>query len=797
MWRIYSPELKKAVVRFFYTYFLLLISVCAFAQNGKIVGQVLTSDNKPAFNVTVSLKGRAIGAMTDEQGNFIIPKVRTGKYTLVASFVGLKSQEQAIEVLENETTTVSFMLQESSNELEEVVVRSAQNPYHSNQVSSTLRISEPILEAPQNIQVITGKVMAIQQITSLSDGLIRNVSGATRLEHWGDAYARVNMRGSRASAFRNGMNITSTWGPLTEDMSFVDHIEFVKGPAGFMMSNGEPAGMYNVVTKRPTGVTKGEASMLLGSYDFYRASVDLDGKFSDKLLYRFNVMGQSKKSFRPYEYNNRFSIAPVITYKFSDKTSLTAEYVYQHAKMSNVGSYYVFAKDGYAVLPRNFTLSDPGLEPTNIDDHNLTLNFQHQLNNRWKLTAQVAYFDYKQTGSSMWPAYGGGEPDEAGYIIRSVSNWDASNVSKYGQFFLNGEEQTGKVHHRILAGLDYGDKKYLADWNQSHNLDTSKSFNIYSPTYGSPANGYPNFDRSKPLAERAGIYGTLAQTYMGVYLQDELGFFENRLRLTIAGRFTYAKDNQYNTITSDHKVTPRFGLSASIDKNTSVYALYDQTFLPQTGVLRSGGRIKPISGNNLELGFKRDWFGGKWNTTLAIYRILKNNQLSPDPSNAAGQNFVLQLGQTQTEGIEFDLRGEIAPGLSLIANYALTDSKVTKETSDAKVGDKIAGYAKHNANAWLTYKIQKGVLKGTGFSAGFNYQGDRTTWSWASTGYGQLPNYFKLDGGIYWENNRFNVTANVFNVLNTYLYTGAAYGTYYYWQAEPGRNSRIGLTYKF
>lgn len=797
MWRISSPKFKKAVVRFFYTYFLLLTSICAFAQHGKIAGQVLTSDNKPAFSVTVSLKGRSIGAITDEQGNFNIPRVKAGKYTIVASFVGLQSQEQSIQVLENETATVSFMLQESSNELQEVVIRSAQNPYHSNQVSSTLRISEPILEAPQNIQVITGKVMAIQQITSLSDGLIRNVSGATRLEHWGDTYARVNMRGSRASSFRNGMNITSTWGPLTEDMSFVDHVEFVKGPAGFMMSNGEPAGMYNVVTKRPTGVTKGEASVLMGSYDFYRASADLDGKFSDKVLYRFNVMGQSKKSFRPFEYNNRFSVAPVITYKFSDKTTLTAEYVYQHAKMSNVGSYYVFAKDGYAVLPRNFTLSDPGLEPTHINDHNLTLNFQHQFNNRWKLTAQAAYFNYKQQGSSMWPAYGGGEPDEAGNIIRSVSNWDASNVSKYGQLFLNGEEQTGKVHHRILAGLDYGDKKYLADWNQSHNLDIPESFNIYRPTYGSPANGYPNFDRSKSLAERAGIYGTLAQTYMGVYVQDELGFFENRLRLTIAGRFTYAKDNQYNTITSDNKVTPRFGLSASIDKNTSVYALYDQTFLPQTGVLRSGGRIKPISGNNLELGFKRDWLGGKWNTTLAIYRILKNNQLSPDPSNAAGQNFVLQLGQTQTEGIEFDLRGEIAPGLSLIANYALTDSKVTKETSDAKVGDKIAGYAKHNANAWLTYKNQKGVLKGTGFSAGFNYQGDRTTWSWAATGYGELPDYFKLDGGIYWENNRINITANVFNVLNTYLYTGAAYGTYYYWQAEPGRNSRIGLTYKF
>ena len=42
-------------------------------------------------------------------------------------------------------------------------------------------------------------------------------------------------------------------GPLTEDMSMVERIEFVKGPAGFMLANGDPSGFYNVVTKKPSG----------------------------------------------------------------------------------------------------------------------------------------------------------------------------------------------------------------------------------------------------------------------------------------------------------------------------------------------------------------------------------------------------------------------------------------------------------------------------------------------------------------------------------------------------------------
>ncbi len=65
----------------------------------------------------------------------------------------------------------------------------------------------------------------------------------------------------RLPPFRNGMNVKMPWGPLLEDMSMVERIEFVKGPASFMLANGEPTGFYNIVTKKPTGITKGEATI--------------------------------------------------------------------------------------------------------------------------------------------------------------------------------------------------------------------------------------------------------------------------------------------------------------------------------------------------------------------------------------------------------------------------------------------------------------------------------------------------------------------------------------------------------
>ncbi len=118
--------------------------------------------------------------------------------------------------------------------------------------SATLRLAQPLITVPQNIQVITSSLLNERQITNLDEGLMSLTSGITRIEHWG-AYSRFNARGARLAAFRDGMNITTTWGPMTEDMAFVERVEFVKGPAGFMMSNGEPAGLYNVVTKKTFG----------------------------------------------------------------------------------------------------------------------------------------------------------------------------------------------------------------------------------------------------------------------------------------------------------------------------------------------------------------------------------------------------------------------------------------------------------------------------------------------------------------------------------------------------------------
>lgn len=792
---------------------MLLMLTAGYVQAQQITsvikGRIVTSDGHGASSVTVKLIGKPYGATSNESGEYTIQKVKPGKYIMRVSAIGLTTQEKIVELTGTEPLVVDFILKEDLSTLEEVNISSNSKKYKVDNPSSSLRLNEPLKDIAQNIQIVNSSVLADQQVVSMSDGLIRNVSGAVRLEHWGDLYTNISMRGSQIQAFRNGFNVVASyWGPLTEDMSFVDHIEFVKGPAGFMVSSGDPSGLYNVVTKKPSGQRKAEVSLSTGSYGFYRGTLDLDGKLSNdgRLLYRLNVAGQSKKSFRDYESNDRYSIAPVISYQIDDQTKIIAEYALQHAEMTNVGSYYVFSPNGFATKPANFTQVAPGLPLTKINDHSLFVNLNHNISDNWKLTAAVSYFNYQQNGGSMWRT----RVDSDDTMIRYASIWDARSTMTMGQAFVNGTVVTGPVTHRILAGIDLSNKNYLADWGQSHDLDTDANpFDNNNPNYGIPSNGFPEFDRTQSLNTRAAIAGGIQTSESSsIYAQDELGFFDNKLRVTLAGRYTTIKQAYYGS-TEAKRFTPRAGFSFSIDNQTSVYGLYDQAFIAQAAArLVSGGSVKAITGNNLEFGIKRDWSkDGNWNTTVSVYRVLKNNEATPTATSTPANPESFLLGQKRAQGIEFDLRGEIIPGLTMIANYALTDSRVNKvgadvpATTNISKGDIIPGYAKHTANAWLNYKLQNGPLKGTGISGGFTFYGDRETdtWSAGAENLQRLPDYFKLDGGLFWENSKLRVNMNVFNILDEYLYSGSfdSYTNSYYTQAEAPRNYRLSLAYKF
>lgn len=762
-----------------------------FAQSGIIKGKITTSDGMAAEFVSVVLKGTTKGSVADAEGNYQISNVKEGSYTVQATFVGLKTTSKKVSVTNGQTQNLDFVLEANANQLQEVMVSANPSKYVSDYPSISMRLKTPLLELPQNIQVVTAQTLKDQQIFDMSEGVTRNVSGAARSEHW-ETYARISMRGSRLAAFRNGMNVTEVWGPLTEDMSMVERIEIVKGPAGFMLASGEPSGFYNVVTKKPTGITKAEATMTVGSFGTYRSSMDFDGKLSNdgKVLYRLNLMGQMKGTHRNYEFNNRVSVAPVIKFQINPSTSLTAEYTYQGVKMSPIGSAYAFSPKGIDDLPYDFTPLEPNMKMTNINDQSLFLTLSHAINDNWKFTGQLAYLHFDQEGESLWAAGFSGDT-----LQRTANNWDILGQTRVGQFFMNGDVQTGALKHRILTGIDMGNKDFYHDWSQYGAIG---NLNIYNPVYGQiPAKNYTVYDRGLSVKERGVHYNNV---YTAFYAQDEIRLFNDKLRVTLAGRYTTTNDiDPYSGTIGTGKFTPRFGLSYSLDKSTSVYAVYDESFIPQAGGTFEGKKFDPIIGDNKEVGIKKEWLDGRWNVSVSLYRITKNNVLTADPNH---QNFSIQLGQTRTQGIEFDVRGQIFTGLDVTINYAFTDAKITKDTDGSQVSKQVAGTDKHISNAWLNYRVQSGNATGLGISFGVQNASGRTNW------YGvynkdvdpSMPVYTRFDGAISYQLNKFGIALNVNNIFDAYLITGGAYYPWnksYYAQIEAKRNARLSINYKF
>lgn len=788
-----------------------IFSVAHAQSKLKIDGILVNERSEPISGATIKLSNTGVTTSTDSEGRFVFHKLSPNTYTIEIKAFGYSKHNFKAVLTDQDNHLGEIKLSDQSESIDEVAVygKYYQN-YKFDSISGSLRLKTPILELPQNIQVISSDLMADQQVFDIVDGITRNISGATRQGHWDNQYANIRMRGSKIPAFRNGMNIEASWGPTAEDASMIERIEFVKGPAGFMLASGEPGGFYNVVTKKPTGHTKGSVTLNTGSFDLYRGAVDLDGRItkSNKLLYRLNVAAQKKGFFTKYNNSKRLIVAPVLTYNIDSLTSITAEYTFQGSSYLSNGN-YTFSPKGFADpdIANDFFYGDPGMEPGKLRDHSAYLYFDRKLSQKWKFHAQAAYFNFDMKATSTWLNYMTANGD----MPRYYSTADEHGENKFGQFSFNGEEQTGGIRHRILAGVDYGNKKFWGDFSSILDSIPSDPLNVYNPVYGIPESVFPKVDRSLSVKERAKSQNYITtSSYTSFYVHDEMAFLEDRLKLSLGLRFTTSSvvSKTGADPVKDKVWSPRVGVNYLITPSTSAYALFDQSFVPVAGTDWEGNVFKPIRGNSMEAGVKKEWGGGKWISTLSAYEIKRKNATVPDPDPShvvGGTTFQIQLGETKTRGIEFDITGEIVKGLNVNANYALTDSKISKDTKAEKIGNITPNTAKHTANAWVTYRLQQGPLKGVGFIGSVQGMFHRAI---GTTKESNFKNYLRTDGGISYQRSRYNISLMVNNLLdNRKLMTAGSTAAknakipgsvdYYSYIVEARRNFRLGITYKF
>ncbi|MEO0868979.1 MAG: TonB-dependent receptor, partial [Cyanobacteria bacterium J06642_11] len=295
----------------------------------------------------------------------------------------------------------------------------------------------------------------------------------------------------------------------------------------------------------------------------------------------------------------------------------------------------------------------------------------------------------------------------------------------------------------------------------------SEDFQIFSPNYD-PRRFFPEDDfLSGPLP---GTNTTTQTTTVGLYGQAQLNLAD-RLLVIAGGRFDFADQAFQDTAgrlnvptdpitTYDTAFSPRIGVVLKPVDNVSLYASYTESFNPTLAQDVEGNAFVPETGKQFETGIKANLFNDRLSLGLAYYQLRRANVTTQDNAN---EGFQIQVGEQASDGVEFDLIGEILPGWNIVANYAYTDARVT-EDNEITPGTRLINAPEHSANLWTSYEIQRGELAGLGAAIGVSFQGDRN---------GDLrdpfvlPSYTRTDASIFYRREHFSTQLNFRNLFNT------------------------------
>ena len=148
------------------------------AQKFTVKGTVKTQTGEPIPGVTVAVKGKSMGTITDANGNYTLDTPGATS-VLVFSFVGLKSQEIAV----NSKSTINVTLEEESIGLEEVVAVGYGTMKKSDLTGSvsSVKSSQVENEKPQVLQdILRGNIAGLQV------GFSTSAKGGGNMELRGD-----------------------------------------------------------------------------------------------------------------------------------------------------------------------------------------------------------------------------------------------------------------------------------------------------------------------------------------------------------------------------------------------------------------------------------------------------------------------------------------------------------------------------------------------------------------------------------------------------------------------------------
>lgn len=639
--------------------------------------------------------------------------------------------------------------------LDEVQVRSDRQPdssYNPPTATSATKIEAPLRDIPQTVNVVPQSLLRDQAAQSMQDAL-KAVPGVG-FSHGDGQRDQVTIRGFSAIAdqFVDGLRDDALY---FRDLSNIEQIEVLKGPASVLYGRGSSGGLINRITKKP-GVNLSEVGLTLGRWNQRRGEFDLARAPQDSAVsYRLTGAIERADSYRDQQFLDRKALAASVLIKPSSDTSvlLQADYL----KDSRLTDFGIPAYQGRPVnvSPGTYygaaNARDVDVSRAEVASLGATLN--HRISDSLSLRNALRFYDYSL--------------DRNNTLVGSVNekaltaSLTRGNVQRDESGFFNQTELTQKLElagmkHQLLYGFEFGrQSKDLLSYSQA-NVATVSLFNPVLPTLPLRING-------KPSADNHSVFKVAS-----LYLQDLVSI--NSQWKALAGvrydRFQQETHERQpgkpDLGRTDTAWSPRVGLVYQPSSAWSYYASWSKSFQPSGetfALAANNAQLAPEKTTSQEVGVKWDLPDGKASVTASLFKLERTNIKSVDPVS----NTVVPLGVQRTNGLELTFAGEIAPSWQVWAGYAFLDGEMT--TSPAvDAGQPVQGKRptltpRQSVNLWMT----KALGHGFGLGGGLNYVGAR----FANPGNTvTLPGYTTVDAMAYYRMGPWDVQLKLNNLLD-------------------------------
>ncbi|MDX5630040.1 MULTISPECIES: TonB-dependent siderophore receptor [unclassified Brenneria] len=597
--------------------------------------------------------------------------------------------------------------------------------------TSGTKTATELVKTPQSVSVVTRDQMDVQDVSSVSQALRYTPGVFTEYRGNSNRYDELFIRGfSYAPRFLDGLSYGNTAASQNGSVEpwLLERVEVVRGPASVLYGQVSPGGLINMISKRPTTENIRKIQFKTGDDHLAQAALDLGGKLNDEgtLFYRLNAIGRTKNSQVKDVKEQRFAIAPSITYQPNSDTSFTLLTSFQRDPKAGYRNFLpasgtVF-NTAQGKIPRDFNVSDPNYNESWREQKSIGYLFEHIINDVFTVRQNVRYSDIEQRYRYL--VFGNLVQENTTLLNRFAQvEWRKTQEMTVDNQ-LGAQFNTGGLEHNVLAGLDY---KWNKDKQTLNRNRTSSPIDWTSPQYGL------SFDEStfNPLTNQRQMLDQI-----GVYLQDQMEW--NNWNLLLSGRQDWAEVRTYNHLTSsqdqqnDHKLTGRAGLLYAFDNGISPYISASTSFEPVLQRNTNSSRsFDPTTGRQYEVGVKYQPRDSETMMSVALYDLQQTNLLTRENSLVDYK----QIGKVGSRGVETELRSKLTDELSVIATYSYTDAKTKRTEVAGTEGKKLARVPAHLASLWGNYEFQSGRLAGLSAGVGARYVG---------SSYGDTKNSFKV-----------------------------------------------------